>query len=172
MLQPCEAALRTPLPPWPALHRCPLLPPGKRNLPAPLRNRFTELWIGEPPHRSDLSAIAAGYLAGVGAGAGAAAVVDFYLAAKAEAVSWHLACTLPASWRHAGRLSVPCRIAALPPEWNAPPPALPVPPQDTTLQDGAGHKPAYNLRTLCRALEYAAAATPVYGLQVGRLGRG
>lgn len=36
---------------------------------------------------------------------------------------------------------------------------------DTTLQDGAGHKPAYNLRTLCRALEYAAAATPVYGLQ-------
>lgn len=39
------------------------------------------------------------------------------------------------------------------------------PPQDATLQDGAGHKPAYNLRTLCRALEYAATATPTYGLQ-------
>lgn len=43
--------------------------------------------------------------------------------------------------------------------------------QDATLQDGAGHKPAYNLRTLCRALEYAAQATPTYGLQV-RLGIG
>lgn len=43
--------------------------------------------------------------------------------------------------------------------------------QDATLQDGAGHKPAYNLRTLCRALEYAAQATPTYGLQV-RLGTG
>ena len=38
-------------------------------------------------------------------------------------------------------------------------------PQESTLQDGAGHKPAYNLRTLCRALEYAAHATPTYGLQ-------
>lgn len=43
--------------------------------------------------------------------------------------------------------------------------------QEATLQDGAGHKPAYNLRTLCRALEYAAQATPTYGLQV-RLGAG
>lgn len=43
--------------------------------------------------------------------------------------------------------------------------------QDAMLQDGAGHKPAYNLRTLCRALEYAAQATPTYGLQV-RAGAG
>jgi midasin len=34
-----------------------------------------------------------------------------------------------------------------------------------SLQDGAGHKPAYNLRTLCRSLEFAAHATPTYGLQ-------
>ena len=31
--------------------------------------------------------------------------------------------------------------------------------------DGAGSKPAYNLRTLCRALEYARTVLPVYGLQ-------
>lgn len=95
---------------------------GKRDLPAPLRNRFTEFWIDEPPSRADLSAIVAGYLAGAVAGAPIDAVVDFYLGAKKEA--------------------------------------------ENSLQDGAGHKPVYNLRTLCRALEYAAAAVPVYGLQV------
>ena len=42
---------------------------------------------------------------------------------------------------------------------------VPCPEQESTLQDGAGHKPAYNLRTLCRALEYAASAAPVYGIQ-------
>lgn len=57
---------------------CALLFAGKRDLPAPLRNRFTELWIGEPPHRSDLAAIVAGYLTGVAAGAPIDAVVDFY----------------------------------------------------------------------------------------------
>lgn len=31
--------------------------------------------------------------------------------------------------------------------------------------DGAGSKPAYNLRTLSRALQYARAALPQYGLQ-------
>ena len=62
---------------------------GKRDLPAPLRNRFTELWVGEPPAREDLAAIVAGYLAGVAAGAPVDAVVDFYLAAKAEAVGGH-----------------------------------------------------------------------------------
>ena len=36
--------------------------------------------------------------------------------------------------------------------------------QDANLQDGAGHKPAYNLRTLSRALEYASSFIPVYGL--------
>jgi midasin len=37
--------------------------------------------------------------------------------------------------------------------------------QERSLVDGAGSKPAYNLRTLCRALEYARLALPVYGLQ-------
>ena len=37
--------------------------------------------------------------------------------------------------------------------------------QAATLQDGGGRRPAYNLRTLCRALEYAHAALPTYGLQ-------
>jgi len=37
--------------------------------------------------------------------------------------------------------------------------------QDSVLQDGAGHKPAYNLRTLSRALEYASTTLPVYGMQ-------
>ncbi len=93
---------------------------GKRELPAPLRNRFTELWVGEPRQREDLAAIVAQRLVPACAAAPVAGVVDFYLAAKGEA--------------------------------------------DATLQDGAGHKPAYNLRTLSRALEYAAACIPVYGL--------
>lgn len=46
-----------------------------------------------------------------------------------------------------------------------PPTSHPTHTQEAHLQDGAGHKPAYNLRTLCRALEYAASATPTYGLQ-------
>ena len=33
------------------------------------------------------------------------------------------------------------------------------------LQDGAGSKPTYSLRTLSRALEYTQAAVPTYGLQ-------
>ena len=37
--------------------------------------------------------------------------------------------------------------------------------QERSLTDGAGAKPGYNLRTLCRALEYARLALPVYGLQ-------
>ncbi|KAK9809153.1 hypothetical protein WJX72_010301 [[Myrmecia] bisecta] len=36
---------------------------------------------------------------------------------------------------------------------------------DTMLQDPAGQKPSYSLRTLSRALEYARPALPVYGLQ-------
>jgi hypothetical protein len=39
--------------------------------------------------------------------------------------------------------------------------------QDTSLQDGARQKPSYNLRTLSRALGYARAAAPLYGLQRG-----
>lgn len=80
-------------------------PAGKRELPAPLRNRFTEVWVPEPASREDLRTLVAGYLAGVTvAGAGAAgagapgslgaggagavdACVELYLAAKQEAVS-------------------------------------------------------------------------------------
>lgn len=77
---------------------------GKRELPAPLRNRFTEVWVPEPSSKEDLRTLVAGYLAGVtvaggaggsgtpaGLGAGGAGAVDacveLYLAAKAEAVS-------------------------------------------------------------------------------------
>ena len=101
---------------------------GKRDLPAPLRNRFTEIWVGEPPQvllrrrmlqrhqlagrtptdtaglpwlqREDLAAIVAGYLCSVVAGAPVQAIVDFYLGAKAEAVSLHG--SLPAACRPAG----------------------------------------------------------------------
>ena len=38
--------------------------------------------------------------------------------------------------------------------------------QESNLQDSAGGKPSYNLRTLTRALQYARRAWPVYGLQV------
>lgn len=37
--------------------------------------------------------------------------------------------------------------------------------QASTLTDGAGHAPAYSLRTLCRALDYARCAASGYGLQ-------
>ncbi len=49
----------------------------------------------QPPpaclQRADLAAIVAGYLSGVVAGAPVEAIVDFYLAAKAEAVSARVA---------------------------------------------------------------------------------
>ncbi|KDD74936.1 hypothetical protein H632_c977p0, partial [Helicosporidium sp. ATCC 50920] len=35
---------------------------------------------------------------------------------------------------------------------------------ESSLEDGAGHRPTYSLRTLCRALEYVAVAAPLYGL--------
>ncbi len=79
---------------------------GKRELPAPLRNRLTELWVPEPSGREDLAALAHSYLAGLSAPAGTVggtgggtaagqgpgglapvdAAVDLYLALKAEAV--------------------------------------------------------------------------------------
>lgn len=37
--------------------------------------------------------------------------------------------------------------------------------QEARLTDGAGSKPAYSLRTLCRALDYARTTAPHYGLQ-------
>ena len=117
------------------------------------------------PQRDDLAAIVAGYLSSVVAGAPVDALVDFYLAAKAEAVSalW-IAAELCASFGARIKWTegcVFCADAVLP----CPLLLLPPLPQEATLQDGAGHKPAYNLRTLCRALEYAAHATPIYGLQ-------
>ena len=36
--------------------------------------------------------------------------------------------------------------------------------QVTQLRDGADATPVYSLRTLCRALEYARATAPTYGL--------
>ncbi|KAG1662050.1 hypothetical protein FOA52_005297, partial [Chlamydomonas sp. UWO 241] len=95
---------------------------GKRELPAALRNRFTELWVPEPSASEDLRSLVHAYLAGVGGAAPPVeSVVDFYLAAKADAVA--------------------------------------------ALSDGAGQRPCFNLRTLCRALDYARFATPIYGLQ-------
>ncbi|CAL5218660.1 g365 [Coccomyxa viridis] len=94
---------------------------GKKELPAALRNRFTEMYISEPTALADLRAVVAEYLAGAAPNPPLDAVVDFYIAAKHEA--------------------------------------------DMTLVDGAGSKPAYNLRTLSRALQYARAALPQYGLQ-------
>ena len=60
---------------------------GKRDLPAPLRNRFTEVWVAEPPGREDLAAIVAGYLRSYASNAPVDSIVDFYLKTKAEAVS-------------------------------------------------------------------------------------
>ncbi|GFH15701.1 VWFA domain-containing protein, partial [Haematococcus lacustris] len=36
---------------------------------------------------------------------------------------------------------------------------------EARLTDGAGQKPAYSMRTLCRALDYARCSAPKYGLQ-------
>lgn len=94
---------------------------GKHDLPAPLRNRFTEIWVAEPSQREDLSMMVHSYLQSSTPNPPIDGIVDFYLAAHAEAAA--------------------------------------------ALTDGAGHKPSYSLRGLCRALDYAAQLTPVYGLQ-------
>lgn len=60
---------------------------GKRDLPPVLRARFTELWVGEPAARGELAALAAAYLADAVPNPPVDSIVDFYLAAKAEAVS-------------------------------------------------------------------------------------
>ena len=59
---------------------------GKRDLPAALKHRFTELYAGECEGREDLALLVAGGLSTVPA-APINAVVDFYLAARAEAVT-------------------------------------------------------------------------------------
>lgn len=110
----------------------------------------------------------AGYLSDVVAGAPVEAIVDFYLAAKAEAVrqgGWEWRLGVAAAQRTCRRCVHLCHDTALL-SLRAIKGMHAVPlPQEATLQDGAGHKPAYNLRSLCRALEYAARATPTYGLQ-------
>ncbi len=63
-----------------------MLHPGKRELPAALRNRFTEMYISEPTALADLRAVVAEYLAGAAPNPPLDAVVDFYIAAKHEAV--------------------------------------------------------------------------------------
>lgn len=57
---------------------------GKRDLPASVRSRFTELYMGETTLREDLSAIVASSLAGVPR-APVDDIVDFFLAARTEA---------------------------------------------------------------------------------------
>jgi MoxR-like ATPase len=67
---------------------------GKRELPAALRNRFTELYLPEPSAREDLRALVASYLGGTVPHPPVDAVVDFYLAARAEAVRVQRCCLI------------------------------------------------------------------------------
>eukprot|EP00897_Mesotaenium_endlicherianum_P007207 jgi/Mesen1/6514/ME000332S05520 len=94
---------------------------GKRDLPGPLKNRFTEFYVDELTDRNDLTALVIQYLEGSSMSPPVDDIVDFYLAARHEA--------------------------------------------EVSLLDGANQRPRYSLRTLSRALEYARAGTPVYGLQ-------
>lgn len=59
---------------------------GKRDLPPALRNRFTELWYPEPQSTEDLAMIASTYLQGFGNSDVITKTVEFYRAAKIEAV--------------------------------------------------------------------------------------
>ena len=67
---------------------------GKKDMPPSLRDRFAELWVGEPsPDSADMRALVGAYLAGSapggpdGVGALAEAVCRFYAAARGLAVS-------------------------------------------------------------------------------------
>ena len=59
---------------------------GKRDLPAALKHRFTEIYAGECEGREDLALLVSGGLSSV-PGAPVDAVVDFYLAARREATA-------------------------------------------------------------------------------------
>ena len=114
---------------------------GKRDLPASLRSRFLELHVSEPSSSEDLRALVCAYLApglggGGGGGGGGSQTSNDYPPAVAS-----VADSVVAFYRAA-------RSAA----------------SSGTLSDGGGHQPPYNLRTLCRSLEYAARAGPRYGL--------
>ena len=64
---------------------------GKANLPVQLRQKFTEIYVPEMTARPDLQQLVLSYLWPVSQEPPADAVVDFYLAARKEAVS---GCTL------------------------------------------------------------------------------
>ena len=57
---------------------------GKRNLPAGLRARFTEIFVPESESKEDLAVIVRQYTSSLGdLKTAPAAIVDFYLSAKA-----------------------------------------------------------------------------------------
>ncbi|KAL0049173.1 hypothetical protein WJX82_008148 [Trebouxia sp. C0006] len=63
---------------------------GKRDLPAPLRNRFTEIWVAEPAGREDLCTLVLAYLQGTVPHPPVDNTVNFYQAAKTAADSGRL----------------------------------------------------------------------------------
>ncbi|KAL0028971.1 hypothetical protein WJX77_009058 [Trebouxia sp. C0004] len=63
---------------------------GKRDLPAPLRNRFTEIWVAEPTGREDLCTLVLAYLQGTVPHPPVDKAVNFYQAAKTAADSGRL----------------------------------------------------------------------------------
>ena len=60
---------------------------GKRDLPPQLRQRFTEIYVPEMTAREDLQQVVLSYLRPATPAPPADAVVDFYLAVRAAAVS-------------------------------------------------------------------------------------
>ena len=106
---------------------------GKRELPPALRSRFTELFVEEPSDDGDLEAIAARRLAPL-------------LGHRADGA---VAAAAPGAARDAARACVALHrtLGALAAGGGGGP----------ALQDGAGLRPRYSLRTLCRALDAAAA---------------
>uniref|UniRef100_A0A8C4LBG4 Midasin n=1 Tax=Equus asinus asinus TaxID=83772 RepID=A0A8C4LBG4_EQUAS len=86
---------------------------GKRNLPAGIRNRFTELYVEELESKEDLQILIVDYLKGLSVNKSTVqGIINFYTAVRKDS--------------------------------------------GTKLVDGTGHKPHYSLRTLCRALRFAA----------------
>uniref|UniRef100_A0A8C4LI47 Midasin n=1 Tax=Equus asinus asinus TaxID=83772 RepID=A0A8C4LI47_EQUAS len=87
---------------------------GKRNLPAGIRNRFTELYVEELESKEDLQILIVDYLKGL---------------SLIKSRELHPLCSFYTAVRKDS---------------------------GTKLVDGTGHKPHYSLRTLCRALRFAA----------------
>ena len=61
---------------------------GKRDLPAQLRQRFTELYVPEMTNRGDLQQLVLSYLRDSTQDPPVDAIIDFYLASRTEAVSF------------------------------------------------------------------------------------